>query len=79
MGKEYTEEQTKNILSVYSSIEEMERFTALQDARQYLADTDYIIIKIQEYSITGQEVDNDYTEILQKREEAREVIRKLEV
>lgn len=75
----YSEEQVKNILQVYPSVEEMERQTAIREAKKYLADTDYIIIKIQEYSITGQTVDNNYTEILQKREEARNVLRELEV
>lgn len=75
----YSEEQVKNILQIYPSVEEMERQTAIREAKKYLADTDYIIIKIQEYSITGQTVDNNYTEILQKREEARNVLRELEV
>ena len=44
-------------------------------ARKYLEDTDYIIIKLKEYELTNREVTNDYSEILQKREEAREVIR----
>ena len=74
----YTQEQINNILKFYPSVEEMERQTAIRDAKQYLADTDYVIIKIQEYSITGQTVDNDYTEILEKREEARNVLRQFQ-
>lgn len=75
---EYTKEQLRNILSIYPSVEEMERQTAIRDAKKYLEDTDYIIIKIKEYEITKQIVDNDYTEILEKREEARNVLRELE-
>ena len=75
---EYTQEQINNILKYYPSVEEMERQTAIREARQYLKDTDYVVIKIQEYAITGQTVDNDYTEILEKREEARNVLRELE-
>lgn len=75
----YSEEQINNILKIYSSVEEMERQTAIRQAKQYLADTDYIIIKMQEYAISGEQIDNDYTEILQKREEARNVLRELEV
>lgn len=75
----YTEEQIENILKIYPSVEEMEKQTAIREARQYLQDTDYVIIKIQEYTLLNKEVDNDYTEILEKREEARNVLRELEV
>lgn len=75
----YTDEQIKNILTIYESVEEMENIYAKREAEEYLKNTDYIIIKMQEYQITGQQFDNDYTEILQKREEAREIIRSLEV
>lgn len=75
---EYTEEQLNNILSVYSSVEEMEKQTAIREARQYLENTDYVVIKIQEYTIKGQTVDNDYTEILKKREEARNILRQFQ-
>lgn len=44
----------------------------------YLADTDYIANKIIEYQFLEKELDNDYSEALQKREEAREVIREYE-
>lgn len=57
----------------------MEKQRSIYKARKYLEDTDYVIIKIQEYQITGQQVDNDYTETLQKREEARNILRSLEV
>lgn len=48
---------------------------AIMFAQKYLNDTDYIIIKLKEYELTNREVTNDYSEILKKREEAREVIR----
>ena len=48
-------------------------------ARQYLIDTDYIANKIIEYQFLKKELDKDYTEILQQREEARNIIRELEV
>ena len=76
-NKEYTDEQISNILNIYSSVEEMERITALREAQNYLTNTDYIIIKMQEYQLTGQELNEDYTDILKKREEAREVLRRL--
>lgn len=47
-------------------------------ARQYLIDTDYIANKIIEYQFLKKELDKDYTEILQQREEARNIIRELE-
>lgn len=75
----YTEEQIANILKIYPSVEEMEKQTAIREARKYLQDTDYVIIKIQEYNLLNKGVDNDYTEILEKREEARNVLRELEV
>ena len=71
----YTEEQKQNILSIYSSIEEHEALKSIRDAEQYLESTDYIANKIVEYQFLGKEMDKDYTEILNKREEAREVIR----
>lgn len=74
----YTEEQIENILRMYPSVEEMERLTAIRDARQYLADTDYVVIKMQEYALLGETVDNDYSDILRKREEARNVLRNLD-
>lgn len=79
MKEKYTEEQIKNILSIYPSVEEMEKQIAIREAKQYLVDTDYVVIKIQEYTLLNKPIDNDYTEILEKREEARNVLRKLEV
>ena len=64
--KEYTEEQKRNILSIYPSIEE------------YLNNTDYTVIKAYEYSITGKKIPEGYKKIFEKREEAREKIRKIE-
>lgn len=46
------------------------------EALQFLSKTDYIANKIIEYQFLKKELDQDYTEILKKREEAREVIRK---
>lgn len=75
----YTEEQIANILKIYPSVEEMEKQTSIRETKKYLQDTDYVIIKIQEYTLLNKEIDNDYTEILEKREEARNVLRELEV
>lgn len=74
----YTDEQIKEILKIYPSVEEMERTNAKREAEQYLKDTDYVIIKIQEYTLLNKTIDNDYTEILEKREEARNILRELE-
>lgn len=76
MGNKYTEEQLANILKVYSSVEEMERVYATREADEYLKNTDYVVIKIQEYSLLGKDVTNDYSDILKKREEYREILRK---
>ena len=59
----------------YGSIEAADRYLA----QRYLDDTDYIIIKMMEYQMLNKTVDNDYTEILQKREEARIFLRNSEV
>ena len=75
----YTDEQIENILRIYSSIEEMEKQTAIRKAKQYLADTDYVVIKIQEYMLLNKTIDNDYTEVLEKREEARNILREMGV
>lgn len=71
----WTEEQKQNILLHYNSIEEYERISKIREAEQYLKDTDYVVIKMQEYALTNKKVDNDYTDILQKREECREILR----
>lgn len=76
---EYSEEQIRNIRVIYSSPEEMERRKVISEAKTYLANTDYVVIKMQEYSITGEKLDKDYTEILRKREEARNILRRMEV
>lgn len=76
---EWNEEQKQNILNHYNSIEEYEKISKIREARQYLSDTDYVVIKMQEYSFTGQDIDNDYTEILNKREKCREILRNLMV
>lgn len=76
--KEYTEEQKRNILSIYPSIEEYEKITKYKNAEEYLNNTDYTVIKAYEYSITGKKIPEGYKEIFEKREEAREEIRKIE-
>lgn len=75
---EWTDEQKENILRHYNSIEEYERITAEREAQKYLNDTDYIVIKAYEYQMTGAELDKDYTEVFNKREEARNILRKNE-
>lgn len=83
-GVEKQEEQhIKEDIQVYilfseAELEEIENNKKVQEARQYLNDTDYIANKIIEYQFLGKELDNDYSETLQKREEAREVIRQFE-
>lgn len=59
----------------YGSIENADKFIA----QKYLKDTDYVIIKIMEYQMLNKVVDNDYREILKKREEARNFLRNSEV
>lgn len=59
------------IIELYGSLERKEMI----DAQQFLNETDYIANKIVEYQVLGKEIDQDYTETLLKREEAREIIR----
>lgn len=59
-------------LELYGSVE----FYNKVMAERYLNSTDYIANKMVEYQFLGKELEQDYTEILKKREEAREVIRK---
>lgn len=75
---EWTDEQKENILHHYESIEEYERITAKKEAQEYLNSTDYIVVKAYEYQLTNTEIEQDYTEVFAKREEARNVIRQLE-
>lgn len=74
----YTNEQKESILSIYSSIDEHEQNNKIIVAQQYLYSTDYIANKIIEYQVLNKELDNDYTDVLIKREEARQVIRDYE-
>lgn len=55
----------------YGSIEDADKFIA----QKYLKDTDYVIIKMMEYQMLNKTIDNDYGEILKKREEARIFLR----
>lgn len=64
----------EKIIELYGTIE----FYNKAMAEQYLQDTDYIANKIIEYQVLNKELDNDYTDVLIKREEARQVIRKYE-
>lgn len=66
------------IEELFESKEEYENAIKLQEAQSYLKQTDYIANKIVEYQVLGKELDQDYTETLLKREEARQVIRELE-
>ena len=75
---EWNEEQKRNILMFYDSIEDYERTVTLNEAKRYLADTDYIVIKAYEYQMTGNELDKDYNETFEKREQARKTIRQIE-
>lgn len=46
--------------------------------RTYLIQTDYVAAKLAEAVYTGEAVDRDYSEVLQKREYARQRINELE-
>lgn len=73
----WTDEQKENILRHYSSIEEYEKIETERQAEKYLADTDYIVIKAYEYTMIGQKLDKDYTDIFKKREQARNALREI--
>lgn len=72
-------EKIEEILSKWEDADAIEKDYVIRNTQRYLRETDYIIIKIQEYSMLNKEIDNDYTEILQERERCREILRKLEV
>lgn len=72
-------EKIEEILSKWEDADGIEKDYVIRNTQRYLKDTDYIIIKIQEYTMLNKEIDNDYTEILQEREYCREILRKLEV
>lgn len=63
---------------LFDNEEEYKNTLKIREARQYLKDTDYIANKIIEYQVLNKELDNDYTDVLIKREEARQVIRDYE-
>lgn len=72
-------EKIEEILSKWEDANNIEKDYVIRNTQRYLRDTDYIIIKIQEYTLLNKPIDNDYTEILQEREYCREILRKLEV
>lgn len=74
----WNDEQRENIERIYGTVENYERTTALKEAHQYLKDTDYILVKLFEYTLTGKTSLTDYKDVFKKREEAREKIRELE-
>lgn len=63
---------------LFDNDEEYEMVYKLKEAQRYLQNTDYIANKIIEYQVLNKELDNDYTDVLIKREEARQVIRDYE-
>ena len=72
-----TEEELKYINDKYDSIEEYEKLKL----KEYLKNTDYVVIKIYETAMQGGniiELLKEYKEILSKREEARRLINELE-
>jgi len=74
MDKE-VENRIKLIMADLENADEMQKDFVLRNASRYLKETDYIIIKMQEYEMQGKEIENDYSVELQKREECREIIR----
>lgn len=72
-----TKEELKYINDKYDSIEEYEKLKL----KEYLKNTDYVVIKIYETAMQGEniiELLKEYKEILLKREEARKLINELE-
>ena len=72
-----TEEELKYINDKYDSIEEYEKLKL----KEYLKNTDYVVIKIYETAMQGGniiELLKEYKEILSKREETRNLINELE-
>lgn len=72
-----TEEELKYINDKYDSIEEYEKLKL----KEYLKNTDYVVIKIYETAMQGGniiELLKEYKETLIKREEARNLINELE-
>ena len=71
------ENKIEEIMNNIENADIMQKEFVLRQVTRYLKDTDYIIIKMQEYSMQDKEVEDDYSAELQKREECREIIRKL--
>ena len=63
---------------IFNNDEEYEKALNYKNSKLYLEKTDYIANKIIEYQVLNKELDNDYTDVLIKREEARQVIRDYE-
>ena len=72
-------EKIEEILSHWEDADGIQKDYVIRNTQKYLRDTDYAIIKIQEYTMLNKEIDNDYTEVLQNREYCREILRKLGV
>lgn len=72
-------EKIEEILSKWDEADNIQKDYVIRNTQKYLKDTDYVIIKIQEYVLLNKPIDNDYAEILQEREWCRNILRKLEV
>lgn len=72
-------EKIEEIISHWEEADGIQKDYVIRNTKRFLNDTDYIIIKIQEYSILNKKIDNDYTEVLKNREYCREILRNLEV
>ena len=71
-----TEEELKYINDKYDSIEEYQKLKL----KEYLNETDYVIIKMYETAVQGGsiiEMLKEYKEVLSKRKEARQLINEL--
>ena len=75
--KNSVKEKIEEIISKWNEADYIQKNYVMSNTQKYLKDTDYIIIKIQEYSLLNKEIDNDYTEILQEREYCRKILRSI--
>ena len=75
LDKNQTEPTSAEIDAEVARLQTIEPMKAdIAEAKEYLADTDWVVVKIYEMNLAGTDVSNQYLDILSHRKLMREVI-----
>ena len=75
LDKNQTEPTSTEIAAEITKLQTIEHMKAdIAKAKEYLAETDWVVVKISEMNLAGTDVSNQYLDILSHRKLMREVI-----